>query len=137
MSVKCITMIIDDNVDHIFKVLAIFLVCILLLRIIYSKTKYTDEKIMNGEILNKVGYKVEDLELKVNILTYKLQYGCWPLPHQVKNSNFRKNLRNLRLTLSNPNDRNNWIKHVLLRYRSNDRCIKGIRKILLFPLVHM
>ncbi|KOX78153.1 Enteropeptidase [Melipona quadrifasciata] len=84
-------------------------------------TKRSNDTNIDKEILNKVGYKVEDLELKVNILTYKLQYGAWPLPqpHQVQKSNFRKNLRNLRLTLSNPNDRHNWIKHVLLRYQSD------------------
>ena len=101
------------------KVLAVISVCVILLRIICLKGKRSNDTNIDKEILNKVGYKVEDLELKVNILTYKLQYGAWPLPHQVQKSNFRKNLRNLRLTLSNPNDRNNWIKHVLLRYQSD------------------
>lgn len=100
------------------KVLAVISVCVILLRICLKGKRSNDTNI-DKEILNKVGYKVEDLELKVNILTYKLQYGAWPLPHQVQKSNFRKNLRNLRLTLSNPNDRNNWIKHVLLRYQSD------------------
>lgn len=98
------------------KILAVLLACIMLLRIISSRTKEYIETTVDKEMLNKVGYKMEDLELKVNILTYKMQYGCWPLPHQVKKSNFRKHLRNLRLTMSSPNDRNNWIKHVLLRY---------------------
>lgn len=89
--------------------------CVVLLRTIYIKGKRGNDASIDKDVLNKVGYKVEDLELKVNILTYKLQYGTWPLPHQVQKSNFKKNLRNLRLTLSNPNDRNNWIKHVLLR----------------------
>lgn len=101
------------------KVLAVISVCVILLRIICLKAKRSNDTNIDKEILNKVGYKVEDLELKVNILTYKLQYGAWPLPHQVQKSNFRKNLRNLRLTLSNPNDRNNWIKHVLLRYQND------------------
>ncbi|KOC65503.1 hypothetical protein WH47_10083 [Habropoda laboriosa] len=101
--------------EHSGQVLAALFVCTILARIIYSKGKYHNNTAVDNDILNKVGYKVEDLELKVNVLTYKLQYGAWPLPHQVQKSNFKKNLRNLRLTLSNPNDRNNWIKHVLLR----------------------
>ncbi|XP_076752622.1 uncharacterized protein LOC143424451 [Xylocopa sonorina] len=102
------------NENIVWRVLIAFFLCIILLRIIYPKAKRGSGTALDKDILNKVGYKVEDLELKVNILTYKLQYGSWPLPHQVQKSSFRKNLRNLRLTLSNPNDRNNWIKHVLL-----------------------
>lgn len=100
------------------KVVAVCSLFIILLRVIYLKVKRSNNIAIDKDILNKVGYKVEDLELKVNILTYKLQYGSWPLPHQVQKSNFKKNLRNLRLTLSSPNDRNNWIKHVLLRYQN-------------------
>ncbi|XP_076685837.1 uncharacterized protein LOC143377913, partial [Andrena cerasifolii] len=107
----------------VLRVLAGILICILLLRIRYLKSKRKNS-ICDKEILNKVGYKVEDLELKVNILTYKMQYGSWPLPHQIHKSNFRKNLRNLRLTLSNPNDRNDWIKHVLLSPRRNESYTK-------------
>lgn len=66
-------------------------------------------------LLNKIEYKVRDLELKVNVLTYKVQYGTWPLPHQIYNLNPKK-LQKIRMTLSNPGDRKNWIKHVLLRY---------------------
>ncbi|KAF7392576.1 hypothetical protein HZH66_008409 [Vespula vulgaris] len=70
-------------------------------------------------ILSRVGCKVDDLELKINILTYKLQYGTWPLPHQIQNSTLKKQLRNLRLTLSTSNDRKEWIKHILLSSTSN------------------
>ncbi|KAI4502711.1 hypothetical protein M0802_001755 [Mischocyttarus mexicanus] len=69
-------------------------------------------------ILNTLGCKVDDLELKINILTYKLQYGTWPLPHQIPNPTLKKQLRNLRLTLSTSNDRNAWIKHMLLNSTS-------------------
>lgn len=79
--------------------------------------KHVNNAVVENEVLDKVGYKMEDLELKVNILTYKMQYGSWPMPHQIHKSNFKKNLRNLRLTLSSPNDRNDWIKNVLLRYQ--------------------
>ncbi|CAD1469281.1 unnamed protein product, partial [Heterotrigona itama] len=106
------------NESIVWRVLAVISVCVILLRITCFKAKRSND--IDKEIFNKVGYKVEDLELKVNILTYKLQYGAWPLPHQVQKSNFRRNLRNLRLTLSNPNDRNNWIKHVLLSPRHKE-----------------
>ncbi|XP_034183816.2 uncharacterized protein LOC117605998 isoform X1 [Osmia lignaria lignaria] len=109
-----------NNESIIWRILAVLLACIMLLHIISCRTKEYIETTVDKEMLNKVGYKMEDLELKVNILTYKMQYGCWPLPHQVKKSNFRKHLRNLRLTMSSPNDRNNWIKHVLLSPRRNE-----------------
>ncbi|XP_076247446.1 uncharacterized protein LOC143187239 [Calliopsis andreniformis] len=103
------------NEGIVWRVLAAFFICTVLLRIICSKAKHLDDATAENEIFNKVGYKIEELELKVNILTYKMQYGSWPLPHQVHKSKFRKNLRNLRLTLSNPNERYDWIKQVLLR----------------------
>ncbi|XP_076632358.1 uncharacterized protein LOC143347228 [Colletes latitarsis] len=110
----------EEIVWRYFKILAVSFICTILLRLMFSKTKHVDDTVVENEIINKVGYKVEDLELKVNILTYKMQYGAWPLPHQIHKSNFRKNLRNLRLTLSNPNDRNDWIKHVLLSPRRKE-----------------
>ncbi|CAK9816613.1 hypothetical protein ANTPLA_LOCUS9033 [Anthophora plagiata] len=115
------------NESIIWRVLAGLFMCTIVLRIIYSKGKYCNKTTVDKNILNKVEYKMEDLELKVNILTYKLQYGTWPLPHQVQKSNFRKNLRNLRLTLSNPNDRNNWIKHVLLSPRKNESYVSYLK----------
>ncbi|XP_032677719.1 uncharacterized protein LOC116847142 isoform X2 [Odontomachus brunneus] len=74
---------------------------------------------VDKKILRKVGYKVQDLELKVNVLTYKMQYGTWPLPHQIYSLNPRK-LQKIRMTLSNPVDRKNWIKHVLLSPTQSD-----------------
>ncbi|XP_076276955.1 uncharacterized protein LOC143207402 [Lasioglossum baleicum] len=98
------------------KVVCTFLACTMLLRVIRSKAKRLGEVLDDKKILNKVGYKIEDLELKVSILTYKMQYGSWPMPHQIQKPSFKKHLQNLRLTLSNTNDRTDWIKRVLLRY---------------------
>lgn len=81
----------------------------------YYKIRWVDEKSSNKENLNKVGFKVQDLELKVNILTYKMQYGTWPLPHYICKSGKKGELQKIRLTLTNPEDRNSWIKHLLLR----------------------
>lgn len=100
------------------KIIAVCLVCVTLLRIFY----YVKRKwLLNGPapsgkyILSRVGCKVDDLELKINILTYKLQYGTWPLPHQIPNSMLKKQHRNLRLTLSTSNsDRKDWIRRILL-----------------------
>lgn len=80
----------------------------------YCKNMQTKNAVLNNRILNKIGYKIQDLELKINVLTYKMQYGTWPLPHQICNLNPK--LRKIRMTLSNPGDRKNWLKHVLLKY---------------------
>ena len=88
---------------------------IVLIHTVYYKLRWVDETTKNRENLNRVGFKVQDLELKVNILTYKMQYGTWPLPHHIRQSNMRNELHNVRLTLSNSEDRNAWIKHLLLR----------------------
>ncbi|XP_076228733.1 uncharacterized protein LOC143175141 [Nomia melanderi] len=104
-----------ESDDQTSSVLCTFLVCTLLFRVIQSKGKRLNNVLKDKEILNKVGYKIEDLELKVNILTYKMQYGSWPMPHEIQKPKFRKHLQNLRLTLSNANDRADWIKQVLLR----------------------
>ncbi|XP_025072907.1 uncharacterized protein LOC112552228 [Pogonomyrmex barbatus] len=82
------------------------------IRIKYCKNIYTKNIVFNERILNKVGYKIQDLELKINVLTYKMQYGTWPLPHQIYNLNPK--LQKIKTTLSDPGDQKNWIKHVLL-----------------------
>ncbi|XP_078039130.1 uncharacterized protein LOC144471183 [Augochlora pura] len=48
-----------------------------------------------------------------------MQYGSWPMPHQIQKPGFKKHLKNLRLTLSNTNDRADWIKRVLLSPQTN------------------
>lgn len=84
----------------------------ILIRIKYRKKIQAENIVLNKQVLSKVGHKIHDLELKVNILTYKMQYGTWPLPHQIYNLNPKK-LRKIRMTLSNPDD---WEKHVLQKY---------------------
>lgn len=98
------------------KVIAMLFVCTLLVHTIYSKTRLMDETTTNRDSLNVVGCKVQDLELKVNILTYKMQYGTWPLPRHIRAAGIEGGLRNVRLTLTNSQDRNAWLKHMLLRY---------------------
>ncbi|XP_076398343.1 uncharacterized protein LOC143266668 isoform X2 [Megachile rotundata] len=109
-----------NNEGTVWRILAVVLACTILVRKVCFKAREFIETAVDKGMLDKIGYKMDDLELKVNILTYKMQYGTWPLPHQVQKSNFRKHLRNLRLTMSSPNDRNNWIKHVLLSPRYNE-----------------
>ncbi|XP_011691868.1 PREDICTED: uncharacterized protein LOC105452459 isoform X2 [Wasmannia auropunctata] len=109
--------VVSDVVDYLAKegiiwVLAIAIASTVLIRIKYCKNVRTKNAVFNKQILNKVGYKIQDLELKINVLTYKMQYGTWPLPHQICNLNPK--FRKIRMTLSNPGDRNNWLKHVLL-----------------------
>ncbi|XP_067212883.1 MATH and LRR domain-containing protein PFE0570w-like isoform X2 [Linepithema humile] len=82
---------------------------------------HVENIVLNKRILNKIEYKIRDLELKVNVLTYKVQYGTWPLPHQIYNLHPKK-LQKIRMTLSNPGDRKNWIKHVLLSPAESNMC---------------
>ncbi|KAG7205828.1 hypothetical protein KM043_007769 [Ampulex compressa] len=120
------TEIVTDVVDFltgewmIWRVLVVFFICTILVRVLCCKGKRFDDAEFDKGMLDKVGCKIEDLELKVNILTYKLQYGTWPLPHQIPPSGQKRGLRNVRLTLSSPNDRNNWIKHMLLSPREHN-----------------
>ena len=99
-------------------------VFMMLVHTVYYKLRWIDETSVNRENLNKVGFKVQDLELKVNILTYKMQYGTWPLPHHIGKPGMGNELHNVRLTLSNSEERNSWIKHLLLRYKSNKQAIE-------------
>lgn len=78
----------------------------------YCKKIHAENIVLNKQILNKVGHKIHDLELKINVLTYKMQYGTWPLPHQIYNLNPKK-MRKNKMTLTNPNDRK---KHVSQKY---------------------
>ncbi|XP_018361783.1 PREDICTED: probable serine/threonine-protein kinase DDB_G0282963 isoform X3 [Trachymyrmex cornetzi] len=109
--------------------MAIAITFTILIRIKYCKNMHTKHVVLNKQILNKVGYKIQDLELKINVLTYKMQYGTWPLPHQICNLNPK--LRKIKMTLSNPGDRKNWLKHVLLNPSSESKmyapCSKTFR----------
>ncbi|XP_067212886.1 uncharacterized protein [Linepithema humile] len=107
--------------DGIIWVLAIVIVFTILIRIKYHRNMHVENIVLNKRILNKIEYKIRDLELKVNVLTYKVQYGTWPLPHQIYNLHPKK-LQKIRMTLSNPGDRKNWIKHVLLSPAESNMC---------------
>ncbi|XP_036143207.1 uncharacterized protein LOC114255687 [Monomorium pharaonis] len=109
--------VVSDVVDYLAKegimwVLAIAIASVMFIRIKYCKTTHAETAALNKRILNKVRYKIQDLELKINVLTYKMQYGTWPLPHQICTLNPK--LRKIRMTLSNPGDRKTWLKHLLL-----------------------
>ncbi|XP_024943929.1 protein PF14_0175 isoform X2 [Cephus cinctus] len=106
----------------LWRILATFVVCTLVAHTVYYKIRWMDETALNRENLNRVGFKVQDLELKVNILTYKMQYGAWPLPRDFNGTEFEENeLHKLKLTLSNSKQRNGWIKHLLLSPKQNGR----------------
>nr|XP_033331809.1 uncharacterized protein LOC117223564 [Megalopta genalis] len=64
-----------------------------------------------------------------------MQYGSWPMPHQIQKPGFKKHLKNLRLTLSNTNDRADWIKHVLLSPRT-DKSFVSFRNGSYYPSEH-
>lgn len=89
------------------------LVCTILLHTIWSRAQWITDNIINKENLNRVGYKVQDLELRVNILTYKMQYGIWPSPTQIKETDIKKQKSNVRLSLSSCDNRDLWLSRCL------------------------
>ncbi|XP_019698786.1 uncharacterized protein LOC109504220 [Harpegnathos saltator] len=116
--------IVSDVVDFLAKegmtwALAIAIISTILFCAKSRRSKHVDNSIRSRQMLSKVGYKIHDLELKVNVLTYKVQYGTWPLPHEIYSLNPKK-LQKIRMTLSNPLDRKSWIKHVLLSPSQSD-----------------
>ncbi|XP_072767898.1 uncharacterized protein [Anoplolepis gracilipes] len=121
--------VVSDVVDYLTKeeiiwVLVIAVASIILIRIKYYKTIHTENIMLNKQILNKVGHKIHDLELKVNVLTYKMQYGTWPLPYQIYNLNPKK-LRKNRMTLFKSDDRK---KHVSQKYTKKLKIIINHRE---------
>ncbi|XP_068990921.1 putative leucine-rich repeat-containing protein DDB_G0290503 [Neodiprion pinetum] len=89
------------------------------------RTRWLDKSggdALTKDDLIKVGFKMQDLELKINILTYKMQYGTWPMPHEIPTPSMNQ-LRNVKLTLSNTSRRDMWTKHHLHGYIS--KCIQG------------
>lgn len=97
---------------YYLKVLIIAIVFTIFIRIKYCKKIQVENILLNKQILNKVGHKIHDLELKVNVLTYKMQYGTWPLPHEIYNLNPKK-LRKNNVILSNLGNRK---KHESQKY---------------------
>lgn len=53
----------------------------------YWKKQWIKEINITNESLKKIDFKVQDLELKIKILTYKAQYDIWPLTQLVKMKN--------------------------------------------------
>lgn len=68
----------------------------------------------NKEDLKNFCFQVEDLELKVNILTYKVQYGTWPLPNYAKKK-LKKKLHEAQCTFPKLKEKDYWTKHLFLR----------------------
>ncbi|EZA47836.1 hypothetical protein X777_15155 [Ooceraea biroi] len=116
---------VSDVVDCLGKegmiwVLIVAITSTILLRVKYRRNTHTRNVVLGKQMLTKVGCKIHDLELKVNVLTYKMQYGTWPLPHQIYSLN-RKKLQKIRMTLS---DHKGWINQVLL---SNQLCYRALQ----------
>lgn len=108
----------------IFLKVLIAVTFLILIYIKYRKTTYSKHIVLDDQILSNMIYTLQDLELRVNVLTYKMQYGTLPLPHEIYNLNSKK-LKKIKMTLSSPCDRKTWIKHMLLRYiKSRNEGIK-------------
>lgn len=84
---------------------------------IYYKIRWpvSSEQYLTRDNLLQVGLKMQDLELKINILTYKMQYGIWPLPHEIPTPSLTQLKNSVKLTLSNTERKNIWSKHDLHR----------------------
>ncbi|XP_057333009.1 MATH and LRR domain-containing protein PFE0570w-like [Microplitis mediator] len=107
--VDCVT-----NESILLRIIILLLVSTILVHTIWSRLKSLNESVLTKDTLNDVGYKLQDLELRVNILTYKMQYGTWPLPEQIKGTSIEGHKQNIRLTLS---DNRSWL----------NKCIKNTR----------
>lgn len=96
------------------QILAVIVFCSLLFHVCY-KMRFTENRLernFSTDELVKFDFKIQDLELKINILTYKMQYGNWPMPHEIPTPSLNE-LRNIKLTLSNTSRKNMWTKHHL------------------------
>ncbi|XP_020299530.1 uncharacterized protein LOC109863616 isoform X2 [Pseudomyrmex gracilis] len=109
--------IVSDVVDYIAKEgliwVLIAVTSLILIHIKYRKITYSKHIVLDNQILSNMIYTLQDLELRVNVLTYKMQYGTLPLPHEIYNLN-SKTLKKIKMTLSSPCDRKTWMKHMLL-----------------------
>ncbi|XP_029672516.1 uncharacterized protein LOC115241099 isoform X1 [Formica exsecta] len=99
----------------------------------YCKKIHAENIVLNKQILNKVGHKIHDLELKINVLTYKMQYGTWPLPHQIYNLNPKK-MRKNKMTLPNPNDRKKHVSQKESNLSKNEDSILQWQNVQFLPL---
>ncbi|XP_032455352.1 uncharacterized protein LOC116738572 isoform X3 [Nasonia vitripennis] len=105
------------NEAILWRILALLLICTTVVHLIYWQVRWTKEIQRNNQNLKQVGYKVQDLELKVNILTYKAQYGTWPLPNLSKTS-AKCDSQTTEISRSQFGKENSWIKNLLTRKRN-------------------
>ncbi|XP_066601165.1 uncharacterized protein [Prorops nasuta] len=123
---EIVTDVVDfmSNDGTVWRVIMPLVICFLLLYMFYRKAKWAYQNFVNERGLNKIDNQVQDLELKVNVLTYKIRYGKWPVPRPIQSSALKKRLHNVRLTVSESDERNNWVKHVLLSPTGKLSCQK-------------
>ncbi|KAK0098622.1 hypothetical protein PV326_005955 [Microctonus aethiopoides] len=106
--VECVT-----SEGTLLRIIILVLVCIILLLTIWSQAQWISDRISNKDCLNRIDFKVQDLELRVNVLTYKMQYGTWPLPQQINGTNVEGQKDNMRLSLSSLSSRNSWLNRCI------------------------
>ncbi|XP_034947833.1 putative histone-lysine N-methyltransferase 1 isoform X2 [Chelonus insularis] len=75
----------SNNEDLLQKGAFLFAISIIVYSIIYWKIRRMREKKINNSIINKIAFDIQDLELRVDILSYKLQHGTWPSLQQITN----------------------------------------------------
>ncbi|XP_063979476.1 uncharacterized protein LOC135163703 [Diachasmimorpha longicaudata] len=86
---ETVTDVIDyvTGTDGILWRVIISVCCMLLvLYTFWSKITEIIGNIMTEYVFNGINFKLKSLEMRVNVLAYRMQYGSWPLPHIDKNS---------------------------------------------------
>lgn len=68
----------------------------------------------NKDTLKKTSFQVKDLELKINVLTYKVQYGTWPMANYAKRK-FKNKFNNDQCGFPKLKGKDSWIKNCLLK----------------------
>ncbi|XP_044020220.1 MATH and LRR domain-containing protein PFE0570w-like [Aphidius gifuensis] len=85
--VDCVT-----NESTMWRVISLVFICTILLHIVWTKVKTMNENNYQRELLRRVNFKVQDLELKINILTYKMSHGMWQ--GKIKTIQYKENNSN-------------------------------------------
>lgn len=96
------------------KILAVILIFLMVAYLTYWKLQWAREIKRNKDKLRAINYKIEDIELKLDIVTYKTQYGCWA-SQCLQDKNTLANAKNYRFGLSKITLENSWIKNLLAR----------------------
>ncbi|KAL7298665.1 hypothetical protein TKK_0008429 [Trichogramma kaykai] len=75
----------------LWKILALLVVCVIIFHLIFWIVRWVKSIQAYKDQLGKVNQKVQDLELQLNVLTYKIQYGVWSFLNIDEKTSHQKN----------------------------------------------